>query len=98
MRRHPQQEFERSLEIRSTTTRLEKEHFPDDPQHMASSFPWRNEFFDFITKKYQPDFVIVPNSRKRQNRSNLGSELPLGLSARPEQSGTADVHDQHQSQ
>jgi hypothetical protein len=42
---------------------------------VAPTFARRHVLFDFVSEKNQPDFVIVTNGGKSQNRSNLGGEL-----------------------
>ncbi len=96
MRLHAQQKFQRGVQIRPAPLRLKKQNFADDAQDVAAAFARRNEFFNFVGKKNQADFVIVPNRREREHRGNFRREFALGLVARAEQAGAAHVHDEHE--
>ena len=63
---------------------------------MAAAFARRNEFFNFVGKKNQADFVIVPNRRECEYGGDFRRKFALGLVTRAKQAGPAYVHDEHE--
>ena len=98
MRRHPQQELQRAVQIRPAMARLEEQHLADDAQHVPAAFARRDELLDLVGEQDQPDLVVVADGGEGQHRGDLGRQLALGLRVRAEQARAADVHHQHQRQ
>src|SRR6266571_6758382 len=98
MRSDATQELQRGVQVRAAPLRLVKEDFTDNPQDVAAAFARRHELLDFISEEDQPDFVVVANGGEGEHGSDLGGQLALGLLAGAEQSGAAQVHEQHEGQ
>ena len=75
--------------------RLEREHFADDAQDVATAFAWRNEQFNLFGEEQQCDFVAVARSGKRQRGGNFGGVFALGKIARTERRRAGDIHRDH---
>ncbi len=92
------QYVKRLAESGSAPGRLEEQDFADDPQHVAASLLGRDILFHFFGEKDQAHLVVVADGGESEHRGDLGGHLALGLRAGPENSRSAQIHQQHEGQ
>src|SRR5258708_26245818 len=62
---------------------------------MGSSLLGRDELFHNIAEKNHADFIIVLDSREREDGTQFGGNVFLQLRHGPEFSRAADIHEEH---
>ena len=63
----------------SFSFRFEREHLADDTEDVCSSFSWRNELLDLISKQEQTDLVVILHCGEGKNSAKLCGYLLLGF-------------------
>ena len=88
-------EVEGLIKIGAAEGGLEEKDFADDAQDMAPAFAGRNKFFDGAGEEDQADFIVVADGGKSEDRGDFGGQFAFGLGAGAEQSGAAEIDQEH---